>query len=223
MDESVGPDHLIGLMRRAVAGDNVALEDLLARLYTPISRFLRRRFGGDPHAESWIDDLTQETLLRVIRFLGDCSATSNGQLMAWVLVIARRVSIDWLRSPDMRKGKSFISMEGDELAGHASSEAWDPPADRSNLLLKDVLLSTLAASHDVLPEPTQRLIWLHVILGASWPEIGQAMHMTAYAAKRRWQRAQNRLRKEIIRRIHELPEGDRAPLVPTMRRLGIEL
>lgn len=223
MDELVSPDHLIGLMQRAVAGDNVALEDLLARLYTPISRFLRRRFGSDPEVEGWIDDLTQETLLRVIRFLGDCSATSNGQLMAWVLVIARRVAINWLRAPDQKKWKRFISMEGDEYTGKILSEQCDPLVDPTNQRLDKVFRSTVAASHDVLPEPTQQLIWLHVILGASWTEIGQAMHTTSYAAKRRWQRAQNRLRKEIIRRINELPEGDRAPLVPIMRRLGIEL
>lgn len=223
MDELADSDHLIGLMQRAVEGDDAALEDLLTRLVTPISRFLRRRFGGDSNAESWIDDLTQETLLRVIRFLGDCSATSNGQLMGWVLAIARRVAIDWLRSPGFGNAKETISMDETMFDGQASAAEWDPLADQCDRLLIEVLRSAVAASHEVLPEQTQQLVWLHVMHDATWPEIGQVLNTTPAGAKRRWQRAQKRLRREVVRHIHELPEGDRALVTVTLRRLGIEL
>jgi RNA polymerase sigma factor (sigma-70 family) len=212
---------LIGLKQRTEIGDDTALEDLLTRLYAPVTGFLRRRFGGgDTDISEWIDDLVQETLMKVTQHLKECSATSDAQLMGWVLSIARHVAINWLRSCAI--SRNGIKPIATEVLAHDHVHPGPFLTESSASTMDDIILRAVNAIHDELPEQTQYLLWLRIVRDASWPDIGREIRTTPSAAKRRWQRALGRFRREIVRRVDELPGGSRPPLLAMLRRLGIE-
>lgn len=222
MAGSASTEHLVELMRRAVAGDDAALENLLIRLHVPTLRFLRRRLGSDPREAEVADDLTQETLVRVYRFLSTCSATNDAQIMAWVLAIARRQLIDWIRAK-YRDVAASLALMGDEKQ---QSEIGEPQygcrVQQDGSFEHQRLLMLLMDLHDRLPAATQKLLWLRVVQAASWTEVAKEMQTTASAAKRRYQRVQQRLRSELLCRIDELPEGERVRVLARVRVGDVE-
>ena len=88
--------------RMAAMGDEQALEDLLAALYTPVLRFLMSRLRGHPDQQNLADDLVQETLLRVCGSVAQCQARTDAQVLCWVLKITGNATVDYMRSPSSR-------------------------------------------------------------------------------------------------------------------------
>lgn len=77
---------------RLAAGDEGALAELLRRYERPLSRFLFRRTGGRD-----VEDLYQETWLRVVRHAGRFDATRR--FSTWLFQIAVNLCRDWHRRP----------------------------------------------------------------------------------------------------------------------------
>ena len=177
--------ELTALADLASAGDSDALESLLAQLYPIVRTFIGRRI---PARDLDGDDLVQSSMIRVWMKLPQCRATSDRQLLHWCRVIAWRITLDHFRHP--RRGL-FISL--------AEPLAEPTPGDDS----PGKLILAMAAAWPELPEATQKLIWAKVIEGRSWSEIAEEQGTTVSAAKRRFQRAQKRLRSHAGRLLGE--------------------
>lgn len=75
---------------RVAEGDEAALEQLYSRYAAPLSRFIHRQTGGQD-----VEDILQETWLRVIRHAGRFDA--GRRFSTWLFQIAINLCRDWKR------------------------------------------------------------------------------------------------------------------------------
>ena len=209
---------LVGWVRRAALGDEQALEDLLAGLYTPLLRFLMSRLRGHPDRDDLAQDLAQETLLRVCGSVARCRADTDAQVMAWVLKIARNVIADHVRSPSWL-AEALLADEVDlDSVPKEDGEDWNPAGSDE----EDVIMTLLGRVIIGLPEELACLLWLHLVQRASWAEIGTELGTSPEGAKRRFQRAQKSLRTDMLRRIEGLSESERKAIPARYPRISGE-
>jgi RNA polymerase sigma factor (sigma-70 family) len=187
-DERVVEAPLMEILREAQAGDGRALDVLLVRLL-PVARSWSEGRVKDEELRDLVDDIVQETAIRVVRHLGTCQATTPRELTSWVLSITHRESLrvlkrNWLR---YRASLEYASAQRTVESSRDGKEA----ADRR-------IHDFLSEAHDRLPADAQTLLYLKIIEGSSWEEIGNTFGTTAGAAKRRYQRALARLKREVI-------------------------
>jgi len=85
-------------LRRAQKGDERAWRDLIARYERPVHALIWRLFAG--RARHRVEDLTQETLVRVLRALPRFDPSGPASLSTWILTIATRMTLNELRRPE---------------------------------------------------------------------------------------------------------------------------
>lgn len=209
-------EELMPLVRRSREGDERALEILLTRLHGVVRRFLRRRFGHGAH-DPFVEEAAIDALVRVATSIEDCRATDEGQFIRWVLTIARSAAIDLLRSEIRRR----IATEAWALAAPRCVSVSPPPTEAEQAEGKEILLALFRAIHDDLNDDLQLLIWLRLVDHATWLEISEELGTTASAAKRRYQRAQGRLRRELVDAINSLGARERRKVLDWLSRCGI--
>lgn len=206
-------EGLVDLAQRA-SSDERALEHLLIELYTPIQRYLYRRCDYHGDAAETAKDLTQEVLIRVADSIAHCRAASDRQLLAWVLSIARRVAIDHLRAHRDEYETAHLLIEGLDESMGVTRRIPGVALDEDELSAADHLLYFILCSVADLAGPdASELLWLRLVMHASWAEVGAELSIPAGRAKRRYQRLQAALRAEVVRRIEALPDQDRAPIL----------
>jgi RNA polymerase sigma-70 factor (ECF subfamily) len=94
VDEPRGLDELT--VARAARGDRGAFRLLVERYERPVFALLSRMLFRSGR-ESLVEDLAQETFVRVFRGLADFGRDGRTNLTAWILTIATRLCIDELR------------------------------------------------------------------------------------------------------------------------------
>jgi RNA polymerase sigma-70 factor (ECF subfamily) len=192
----------------AQRGEPTARETLLGELHLPVLRYLRRKASDEPDAPDVAEDVAQETLIRVAIHLADCRAESDTELLSWTLTIARNAWMDYRRS---RRAGFFRLRPSDEV-----SVARNEPTPRS--WADRILGRLLRASLSTLPDETVRILRLHGAEDASWAEVAAALGIPPTAAKRRFQRALVRVRRELLRRIEALPPAQRSAVLRRLPR-----
>ena len=80
------------LVRRCLAGDRAAWEEIVRRYYRRIYNICYRFAGSGEDAE----DLTQEVFIKMYRTLGTYDV-ERGALMTWMTTIARNLLVDHFR------------------------------------------------------------------------------------------------------------------------------
>jgi RNA polymerase sigma-70 factor (ECF subfamily) len=190
---------LLSLLATAAAGDLRGQEALLAVLHIPIRRYLAARLARTRDPGDLADDLAQDTLIHLLGRLPQCAARSDAQVVAWALTVARTRLIDHIRRSRARPS---------------------PPAPDASLVRApgagvqtDRLLARIVRrAFTGIPCGTARLIRMRVLEGRTWPQVATEMRTTTAAAKRRFQRAQSRLRRALEEAIAALPDRDRAAI-----------
>lgn len=89
------------LIDRARAGDSAALDQLFARLYTPLRRWTRGRLPGWARDLADTDDLVQEALVQTFKRIGDFDPRGGGALQAYV----RQAILNRIRDELRRAGR----------------------------------------------------------------------------------------------------------------------
>lgn len=212
--------ELVGLLEAARAGEAEALSKLLERLRPEIERYLRGRLRSSPGTDAVAEELTQESLMRVAASIAACRAGTARALRAWTRTLARRVAIDWYRRREVEIERR-VWQEVEELrlammedavrgAGATARRERSPAIDQ-------VLGELLMEAQSELSEGTREVIRRRLLYGDSWSEAGRAVGTTAAGAKRRWQRARERLRREVVHRAQSLPDEVRSGI---LRKLG---
>ena len=92
--ESGGTLHPV--LQRARNGDPEALEEFLTEARKVVLAVVRRRLRGGWTGD-YIPDVIQDSLVDVLRSYGECQATSEGGVRAWIQAIARREVIELFR------------------------------------------------------------------------------------------------------------------------------
>lgn len=196
--------------------DEASLNRLLSKLRPEILAHLRTRLRSQPYTESIAEEVTQETLLRIAESIHDCRAQSVPEFKAWVRTIARRQAIDRFR----RRAEEFdrrVWESADDPASRAGIEQTSAPDDGTGSVGL-VLRQFLSEAYEALSPRTQEAVWRRLVLGESWAEIGEAIGTTEGGAKRRWQRALERLRKDVVGRVATVESRELRRAL--LRRLG---
>ncbi len=199
---------LLATLHRAQGGERHAQEKLLATLHIPIRNYVSGHTGHMPDGGDLADDVAQETLIRIATRLQSCRATTDPQVLAWALAIARTRLIDYLRR--VEPGIERLEFEVAEPDG-ARGRAPEPDGAALGSILRKVVRS--------LPPETRALLELRVDHGESWSDIASVLRTTAAGAKRRFQRAQARLRRELDAQADRLPVRQREAVHERLRRL----
>jgi RNA polymerase sigma factor (sigma-70 family) len=190
-----------------VEGDDAAeaaLGALIERLYPMCERFLARRLRSFRDGPDAAADAAQETMVRIANGLDGCRATNDRELVAWMLVVARRTLIDLYRSPSSGLAARSLSVElEDALDGDEDEADALEPTPRSTLL------ALAMQAYDALSAETAELLWWRLIKGAEWSEGGSEMATSPTAAKRRFQRAQGALQRAVSELVSSLPSTQR--------------
>lgn len=215
-----------------------ALESLLTELYPHVWHFLRPRLVGWRESSEVINDVTQETMVRLCMRIHQCRANTNRDISAWACTAARHTLVDLLRSPasglmaqqlaaeletdldaddheletGARRADNHIAAELsvslDEACGLRPAE----PAARERLLALVVQAYNAAATD------TGELLWWRLVMGADWSEVGVELHTSTAGAKRRYQRALATLEREVRTLVQALPEVERGPVEALLER-----
>lgn len=201
MDTHQGLGDLAG----RAAGCPAALEALLGELVGPVRDFhlgwLRSRRDGRDAAQ----DLAQETLLRIMRGIGECRARTDRQVMAWALTVARHVALDHSKAERRRRARYFTSPEPEELAAGPSASSW--ASERMGCDPRNSeLMSILAAHLSVASESVQEILWIRFVEGGTWSDVAGEMKMTLRAVQRRFQRFEEALRADDRRSDDPFPD-----------------
>lgn len=142
------------LMADIAAGSQAAIEALIRRHRARLVR-LSTRLTNDP---AQAEDIAQETFVRVIGHAG--AYEGRGQFTAWLQTIARRLSLNALRS---RRRRPEVSIE--EAA--ELPEAGSPD--------KAIELEEVRRAMSRLPERQRQALWLRASLGKSYREIALSL------------------------------------------------
>src|SRR5438128_1962560 len=85
-------------LRRAQRGDERAWRHLIARYERPVHALIYRLLAG--RARHRVEDLAQETFVRVLRALPRFDPAGPASLSTWILTIATRMTLNELRRPE---------------------------------------------------------------------------------------------------------------------------
>jgi RNA polymerase sigma-70 factor (ECF subfamily) len=194
--------HLVSLARRAAAGEEKAMEQLLLGVHPHVLRYLERWLHESKEWKELAKDLAQDTLVRIARGIACFRGTTDREVVAWCVTIARNIGTDQLRA---FREEADLTVFGEELgAGARERPGWNAVDDEGSEAVR-ILLRLLRQAQDSEPDCNQELLWLRVLQHDSWHEVGEALGIGEAAAKRRYQRIQERMRLALLRALVHLP------------------
>lgn len=160
------------LVRKTLAGDRGAAEQLVSRHYASVHRFLRHltRRGEDA------SDLTQQTFLKLKENLQ--GYREKGQFRSWLFSIAYREFLHWQRD---NKDRFAVTIP--------ESFALETPLREDTLTLLDAIAA--------LPEELSTTFWLREVERMSVKEVAGALGIPEGTVKSRCHLAKGRLREKL--------------------------
>jgi len=177
--QPVGPsDELLALRSRE--GDRAAFE-VLARRYQDRLFTYSVRMIGDAHEAA---DLTQETLVRTFRSLGNFDPQQR--FGPWLFGIAAHVCRDWLRRRARRP----------EYTSEAVVDVEAPRAeadDAESVEQRDRVREAVRR----LPLKYREVVILHYLADMGYDDVARSLGITSAAARRRALRAREMLRRSL--------------------------
>ncbi|HET7501987.1 MAG TPA: sigma-70 family RNA polymerase sigma factor [Kofleriaceae bacterium] len=176
-------------LRRAQRGDEQAWRTLIARFQHPVHALIWRLLAG--RARHRVEDLAQETFVRVLRALPEFDLAGPATLSTWILTIATRLALNELRRPEA------AAIVAEPLA----RERTDQPTERQRLA------AAIAACVAELPEPQRVVLVLREYHDLDYQEIASVLDLEVGTVKSRLARARTALRNGLRARIPDAVRG----------------
>ncbi len=176
------------LLNSYLSGNQAAISTLInrhrKRVYDYINMMVKDRDQAD--------DIFQETLIKVMRFLGEGRYVENGKFVSWVLRIAHNQVIDTFRH-NKQKNTINESEAGYDLINTARF---------SDVSIEDKLVSSQIEEDvrkmiDYLPEEQKEVVIMRYYMGNSFKEIADQTGVSINTALGRMRYALINLRKMI--------------------------
>jgi RNA polymerase sigma-70 factor (ECF subfamily) len=171
------------------------------RCYPRLCHFFRSR----GFSEDETDDLTQDTLVRVIKNMDKLRTPAS--IEAWILRVAANVWKNELRFRQAKKRKATelsldAPLEGgpDLLEAAAVRNSLRPPDSLEQLLAADELAATLDCLEQ-LPPGMRRCLVLHVFGSRQYREISDLLKLSIESVKSHIHQARHRL-EECVAKKH---------------------
>jgi RNA polymerase sigma-70 factor (ECF subfamily) len=160
----------------------------------------RQEVGGDLRAKAGASDLVQETLLDALRDFGRFHGTTEKELLHWL----RRLLLNNLadlgrqfRGGDKRQVSREAALEGEgSSAGPADALAAALPSP-SGAALASEEAEAVARALGRLPDDYRQVILWRYQEGRPFEKIGQALGLTANAARKLLLRAIRRVQEDL--------------------------
>jgi RNA polymerase sigma-70 factor (ECF subfamily) len=177
-------------LARAQRGDRAAFRTLVETYQRPVHALLGRMLCGRAR-QAELEDLAQETFLRVYRALPELEARGPGRLGKWILTIATRLALDELR----RYRPAPVASEVTEAL---------PGAERADHGTERRALSTALTSAILELSPEQRAVFLlREVHELDYQDIAAALDIDLGTVKSRLARARAKLQGSL----HEVRHG----------------
>jgi RNA polymerase sigma-70 factor (ECF subfamily) len=171
-------------VERAKRGDRAAFRALVFHhqraVFALLSRMLARR-----GSQALVEDLAQETFVRVFRALPTFGDDGRHNLSGWILTIAARLALDELRRP------APATEPLDRIADVAAGARVDQAVERH------ALRSALERAVEQLPPPYRATFLLRELHGLPYEEIAEALAVDLGTVKSRLNRARTVLRAAL--------------------------
>ena len=164
-------------LRRAQRGDERAWRDLIGRFQRPVHALIWRMLAG--RSRDRVEDLVQETFVRVLRALPGFEPGGAATLSTWILTIATRLALNELRRPELAR-----LAEADEPAGEGD-------------VARRQLAAAIAKGVAALPPDQRAVIVLREFHGLDYAEIAAALELDLGTVKSRLSRARAALREAL--------------------------
>lgn len=176
------------LLNNYISGNEISINILLDRHRKRIFDYIYMMVKNQDVA----DDIFQETLIKVVRFVREGRYTENGKFLSWVLRIAHNQVIDYFRQ---KKQRNNIS-EGDagyDLLNHPKF------SDRTveERLITDQIGADVRKLIDFLPSEQKEVVLMRYYMGLSFKEIAEQTNVSINTALGRMRYALINLRKLI--------------------------
>lgn len=191
-------------VRRAQRGDEQAWRALIARHQQPVHALIWRLLAG--RARHRVEDLVQETFVRVLRALPSFDLSGPASLTSWIFTIATRLALNELRQPP-------------PVAAAAPDEV--PAGDRADHQAeRHRLAAAIAACVAALPEAQRAVLVLREYHDLAYDEIAGILELDLGTVKSRLARARLALREALIARVPESVPARHADPQPRRGRHG---
>lgn len=189
-----------GLIKRAVAGDEVAFAALVGPHQRAVFRHCYRMLGSGADAE----DATQDTLERAWRKLA--TYDGSGSFGAWLQRIATNLCLDGLRARRTRLGPAGYGKPAapGTVPGPPDSElAWVEPVSDAELggadpqdavVQREEISLAFVAALQLLPPRQRAALLLHDVLGFTHAEVGEVLGVGSTAVNSLLSRARGSVR-----------------------------
>ena len=175
--------------RRAQRGDEQAWRALIARFQPPVHALIWRLLVG--RARHRVEDLVQETFVRVLRALPGFDLAGPASLSTWILTIATRLTLNELRRPEP-----------------AALDVEPPAAERADQATERRRLgAAIAACIAALPEPQRVVLVLREYHDLDYQDIADMLELDLGTVKSRLARARTKLRDDLLARIPDAVRG----------------
>jgi RNA polymerase sigma-70 factor (ECF subfamily) len=173
-------------LRRAQRGDDRAWRELVERYQAPVHALVWRLLAG--RSRHRVEDLVQETFVRVLRALPSWDIGGPASLQTWILTIATRLSLNELRKPEM------TTIIGDP----PSTESTDAASERARVG------AAIAAGVAALPDAQRAVFVLREYHELEYADIAEALGLDLGTVKSRLARARAALRARLVAQLPEL-------------------
>jgi len=173
-------------LRRAQRGEERAWRDLIGRFQQPVHALIWRLLAG--RARHRVEDLVQETFVRVLRALPRFDPSWPATLSTWILTIATRLALNEMRRPET----AALEREphGEDCA--------DADAERRRLG------AAIAAGVATLPEGQRAVLVLREYHDLDYAEIAHILELDVGTVKSRLSRARAAMRAHLMTALPEL-------------------
>lgn len=175
---------------RAQRGDPRARRDLVVRYQRPVFAILSRMLHG--HGRELIEDVAQDTFLRVFKALPTFQRGGPARLSTWILTIASNRAIDELR----RRRRPQVPLEEARVGEATGDAAADAITERK--MLARVLEQAIA---DLTPEHRAAFM-LREHHELTYEEIAEHLQIDLGTVKSRLSRARAALRRALAEVYH---------------------
>ena len=138
------------------------------------------------------DDIFQETLIKVLRFVQEGRYTENGKFLSWVLRIAHNQVIDYFRQKKQRNNVS----EGDAGYDILNNQKFSDHTVEEKLITNQIE-TDVRKLIDFLPPEQKEVVLMRYYMGLSFKEIAEQTDVSINTALGRMRYALINLRKLI--------------------------
>jgi RNA polymerase sigma-70 factor (ECF subfamily) len=186
MNKKVLSDH--ELLNSYLAGDKSAISTLIGRHKKRVTDYIYLMVKDRDTA----DDIFQETMIKVLRFLDEGRYTESGRFLSWVLRIAHNQVIDHFRQTKQQNQVSESDAGYDILNTRKFSD--DTVEDK---LVLSQIQDDVRKLVDFLPEEQREVVLMRYFNGLSFKEIAELSNVSINTALGRMRYALINLRKLI--------------------------